>query len=151
MATDSYDQAQRQVPPEKAGADREAKFSDPRGILTEEQVHTEASRCLSCGRSVVDPHKCIGCGLCTTRCEFDAIHLIRDHPKNSTMRRAEDKVGGLLGYAVPRAFKILLNSGSKEAKLMREKRREFKKQVAERPEKLPHTGNAVDVDELMQD
>ena len=67
------------------------------------------------------------------------------------MRRAEDKVGGLLGYAVPRAFKILLNSGSKEAKLMREKRREFMKQVAERPEKLPHTGNAVDVDELMQD
>ena len=151
VAIDSYDHAQRQVPPEKAGADREAKFSDPRGILTEEQVHTEASRCLSCGRSVVDPHKCIGCGLCTTRCEFDAIHLVRDHPKNSTMRRAEDKVGGLLGYAVPRAFKILLNSGSKEAKLMREKRREYKKQVAERPEKLPHTGNAVDVDELMQD
>ena len=34
---------------------------------------------------------------------------------------------------------------------MREKRREYKKQVAERPEKLLHTGNAVDVDELMQD
>lgn len=59
VAIDSYDHAQRQVPPEKAGADREAKFSDPRGILTEEQVHTEASRCLSCGRSVVDPHKCM--------------------------------------------------------------------------------------------
>lgn len=29
--------------------------------------------------SVVDTNRCIGCGVCTTRCEFDAIHLRRDH------------------------------------------------------------------------
>ncbi|MBQ1674219.1 MAG: FAD-dependent oxidoreductase, partial [Bacteroidales bacterium] len=150
VAIDSYDHAKRQVPSLKPDFNHDG-FSDPRGILTEEQVHTEASRCLSCGRSVVDPNKCIGCGLCTTRCEFDAIHLVRDHPKNSTMRRAEDKVGGLAAYAIPRAFKIILNSGSKEARIMRAKRRAYKKAAAARKVKLPHTGNAVNVEDLMKD
>ena len=150
VAINSYDHAQRQVPPTRPDFDHDG-FSDPRGILSEEQVHTEASRCLSCGRSVVDPNKCIGCGLCTTRCEFDAIHLVRDHPKNSTMRRAEDKVGGLAAYAIPRAFKIILNSGSKDAKIMRAKRRAYKKAVSARKMKMPHTGNSVSVEELMKD
>mgnify|MGYP002937955626 CR=1 FL=1 len=50
-------------------------MQDDRVTFTEEQIKSEASRCLSCGRSVVDPNKCIGCGICTTKCEFDAIHL----------------------------------------------------------------------------
>ena len=82
---------------------------------------------------------------------FGAIHLLRDHPQNSTMRRAEDKVGGLLGYAVPRAFKILMNSGSEEAKMMREKRREYNESSKEFRKTHPHTGNAVDVESLMKD
>ena len=41
----------------------------------EEQVKKEASRCLKCGRTFVDETMCVGCGLCTTRCKFDAIHL----------------------------------------------------------------------------
>lgn len=45
---------------------------DNRVGLTEAQVKLEASRCLSCGRTVVDEKKCIGCGLCTTKCKFDA-------------------------------------------------------------------------------
>lgn len=52
-------------------------FHDLRGGLTEEQIRKEATRCLKCGRSVVDKDKCIGCGVCTHRCEFDAIHLVR--------------------------------------------------------------------------
>ena len=52
---------------------------------------------------------------------------------------------GLLRYAAPRAVKIVLNSGSKEAKEMAKKRKEFKKD----PNK-PHTGNAVNVEELMK-
>ena len=35
----------------------------------------ETARCLGCGASFVDPNKCLGCGVCTTRCKFDAIHL----------------------------------------------------------------------------
>lgn len=52
-------------------------FCDERGVFTEEQVKTEASRCLGCGAANVDPGICIGCGLCTTRCKFDAIQLER--------------------------------------------------------------------------
>jgi ferredoxin len=29
------------------------------------------------GKSERDTNKCIGCGICTTRCKFDAIHLIK--------------------------------------------------------------------------
>jgi Fe-S-cluster-containing hydrogenase component 2 len=34
---------------------------------------------------VVDQNKCFGCGVCTTRCKFDAIHLIKkfDEPIHS--------------------------------------------------------------------
>ena len=35
----------------------------------------KTARCLGCGASFVDPNKCLGCGVCTTRCKFDAIHL----------------------------------------------------------------------------
>ena len=52
---------------------------DERGILTEEQIKIETSRCLGCGAARVDENICIGCGLCTTRCHFDAISLSRDH------------------------------------------------------------------------
>ena len=52
---------------------------DERGVLTEEQIKIETSRCLGCGAARVDPNICIGCGLCTTRCKFNAIHLSRDH------------------------------------------------------------------------
>ena len=54
-------------------------FKDPRGVLTEEQVKKETSRCLSCGISVVDEFMCVGCGACTTRCKFDAIKLVRKY------------------------------------------------------------------------
>ena len=51
---------------------------DERGVLSEEQIKIETSRCLGCGAARVDENICIGCGLCTTRCQFDAIHLSRD-------------------------------------------------------------------------
>lgn len=54
-------------------------FKDPRGVLTEEQVKKETSRCLSCGISVVDEFMCVGCGACTTRCKFEAIKLVRKY------------------------------------------------------------------------
>ena len=151
IAIDSYDHAQRQVPPVDETVDATNGFSDPRLPLTEEQVKIETSRCLGCGATIVDANKCIGCGLCTTRCEFDAIHLKRDHPKNSELRRAEDKVGGLLSYAAKRGIKILLHSGSKEAKIMRKKRRAYNKATKEFHKTHPHTGNAVNVEDLMKD
>ena len=81
-------------------------FKDGRIAFTEEQVKAETARCLGCGASVVDPNKCIGCGICTTRCAFDAIHLHRDLPECSTMRSAEDKMKGILPYMIKRKMRI---------------------------------------------
>ena len=62
---------------QKPGKDeaKASSFRDDRMTLTEEQLKKETARCLGCGASFVDPNKCLGCGVCTTRCKFDAIHL----------------------------------------------------------------------------
>jgi ferredoxin len=75
--------------------------------LTEEQVKAEANRCLKCGATTVDLNKCVGCGLCTTRCEFDAIHLSRDLPVASDMHTAEEMMKVVGPYALKRGFKII--------------------------------------------
>ena len=69
---ESYDDTPRQVPGKRIKA---IDFTDDRLTFTEEQLKAETARCLGCGASRVDPNKCIGCGVCTTRCKFDAIHL----------------------------------------------------------------------------
>ena len=139
-----YDEAGRQEEGMDESIDYKNSFRDAHKTLTEEQVKIETARCLSCGAAVVDPHKCIGCGICTTKCKFDAIHLVRDHPKHSTMRVAEKKVTGLAAYALKRAFKILFNSGSKEARMMAKKRRAWKKATKEWRKTHPNTGNSID-------
>ena len=81
-------------------------FRDERIAFTAEQVQKETARCLSCGASVVDPNKCIGCGVCTTKCAFDAIHLHRERPECTHMIPAEDKMKAILPYMVKREIKI---------------------------------------------
>ncbi|MBP5573225.1 MAG: FAD-dependent oxidoreductase [Bacteroidales bacterium] len=100
----SYDNTSRQV--ESEAHDRDP-FSEYHLTLTEEQVHKETARCLSCGASVVDENRCIGCGVCTTKCAFDAIHLHREHPEASIMRTSEDKFSGILPYMLKRTGKII--------------------------------------------
>ena len=107
VVIEEFDNAKRQIPGRKAGIAKDS-FRDLRSVFTEDQVKAEAARCLGCGATVVDENKCIGCGLCTTKCEFDAIHLSRDLPEMSTMRKAEDKLKGILPYALKRAIKIKL-------------------------------------------
>lgn len=58
-------------------------FTDDRATFTEEQLKKETARCLGCGAAVVDQNRCIGCGVCTTRCKFDAIHLVKKFDVNS--------------------------------------------------------------------
>ncbi len=83
-------------------------MKNDRVTFTEEMVKREASRCLGCGATVVDENKCIGCGLCTTKCEFDAIHLSRDMPEATTMIVCEDKLKAIGPYALKRAKKIAI-------------------------------------------
>ena len=122
-----YDKAGRQEAGMNEKIDHKMSYEDAHLTLTEEQIKIETARCLSCGASYVDPNKCIGCGLCTTKCQFDAIHLVRDHPECTDMRVAEKKVGGLLGYAPKRMFKIIGHRFSAEGKELAKKRKAFKK------------------------
>lgn len=106
IKVETYDSSSRQIPP-KADIKEQAKtFRDLSQSLTEEQVKKETSRCLSCGASVVDPNKCIGCGVCTTKCMFDAIHLHREIPGASVMRASEDKLKYILPNMVKQSIKV---------------------------------------------
>ncbi len=102
----AYDTSKRQIPNHASAEDQARTFRDLSRSLTEEQVKTETSRCLSCGASVVDPNKCIGCGICTTKCVFDAIHLHRDLPGCSTMRTSEEKLKYILPNMAKQSIKV---------------------------------------------
>ena len=106
LALESYDTTARQTAGMAEDIDYHRSFRDGHLTFTEEQVKKETARCLGCGASVVDPNKCIGCGICTTKCEFDAIHLSRELPECSTMVRSEDKFKAILPYMIKREFKI---------------------------------------------
>ena len=95
LGTDCFDKPQRQtVQHDKKKA---LTMHDDRLVFTEEMVKKEASRCL-------------GCGLCTTKCEFDAIHLSRDFPENSTLVNIDKMYMPVAEYAVKRAARIAIRS-----------------------------------------
>ena len=104
IAVDSYDNTPRQ----RVGYNEALRntFRDERVAFTAQQVRAETARCLGCGASIVDPNKCIGCGVCTTKCAFDAIHLHRERPECSTMYACEDKMKAILPYMIKRSIKI---------------------------------------------
>lgn len=75
---DGYDSIPRQKAARLKGAGPHS-FKDGRGTFTPDQIAKEAERCLSCGVSIVDETMCVGCGLCTTKCRFEAITLERKY------------------------------------------------------------------------
>ena len=75
VALNGFDTAPRQKASGGSAKDAEKTFRDLRGTLTEEQMKIETHRCLDCGSAVVDESLCVGCGICTTKCKFDAIRL----------------------------------------------------------------------------
>jgi NADPH-dependent glutamate synthase beta subunit-like oxidoreductase/Fe-S-cluster-containing hydrogenase component 2 len=88
------------------------KMKDDRATYSEAQVKAEAGRCLKCGRTFVDETMCVGCGLCTTRCKFDAIHLERrfdvtgtDYSKTATSS---------VPHIIARNLKIIFTGKGKE-------------------------------------
>ena len=90
-----FDNAPRQKAAGAPAKEAKKSFKDLRGTLTEEQIKKEAARCLGCGCVVVDEDMCIGCGICTTKCKFDAIHLekVMDHTSYSYMNTLMTAVG----------------------------------------------------------
>ena len=101
----SFDTMPRQRPLKVNHTAAKTSFKDMRNSLTEEQIQKEAKRCLGCGVTVVDPWMCVGCGVCTTKCEFDAIHLKRAYDVK-TAKTMEDYGVNLMRYATERGQRI---------------------------------------------
>lgn len=105
VAIESFDTAPRQRAASGSAAEAKKTFADLRGVLTEEQMKKETERCLGCGAVVVDDYMCIGCGICTTKCKFDAIHLekVSDYKAGSymsTLARIAGNVPASIGSIV---------------------------------------------------
>ena len=72
-----YDTMPRQKANYSKDNTEKKSFKDLRGVFTEEQLKKETERCLGCGATVVDEYLCVGCGVCSTKCKYDAIKLER--------------------------------------------------------------------------
>ena len=79
IPTAGFDRAARQRPARVSGEEARSSFNDLREGFSEEQMKAECARCLGCGTAVVDEFMCVGCGVCTTKCRFDAIRLEKIH------------------------------------------------------------------------
>ena len=84
LVNPGFDRAPRQHPADAGSAVAKKTFDDLRAAFTEEQMQTECARCLGCGVAVVDEFMCVGCGVCTTKCKFDAISLEKIHDAGNT-------------------------------------------------------------------
>lgn len=126
IVVNDYDHAGRQEAGMDESIDAKKSFRDAHKTLTEEQVKIETARCLGCGASVVDPNKCLGCGVCTTKCEFDAIKLHRDHPDCTRMRKAEEKFNYIIPYALKRTARIITKYEDPAEKAYQEKYEAFR-------------------------
>jgi len=101
-----YDRTPRQsITHKTSNVDR---FGDDRMTFTEEQMIRETKRCLGCGVARVEEYMCVGCGQCTTKCKFDAIHLERVY--DETGARFEDVKPLVIKNIIKREFRILGNS-----------------------------------------
>ena len=76
LALGGYDAIPRQKAADAGAAKAKKTMEDLRGTFTEEQMKKETERCLGCGAVVLDELRCVGCGICTTKCKFDAIKLV---------------------------------------------------------------------------
>ena len=106
ILVENYDTSKRQIPGKKDSIGKYS-FRDAKEVFTEEQVKKETARCLGCGANIVDQNQCIGCGICTTKCEFGAIKLVRKYPEASRMWKSEDKLKAIAPYALKQSVKLL--------------------------------------------
>ncbi|MEG0178882.1 MAG: FAD-dependent oxidoreductase, partial [Oscillospiraceae bacterium] len=103
---DSYDNTKRERVAAVSGQTSKSTFRDLRGTFTEEQLKKETERCLGCGATVVDTFMCVGCGQCTTKCKFDAIHLERRYDGEGVSLENMKKV--LVPHVIKRTGKIAM-------------------------------------------
>lgn len=109
-----YDRVPREKTEHVDGKKSKNTFKDLRGTFTEEQVRKETERCLGCGATVVDDFMCVGCGMCTTKCKFDAIKLVRVRDEAGVEFEVLKKT--VIKYALKRKVKIALAKPWKKLK-----------------------------------
>jgi translation initiation factor RLI1 len=94
-------------------------MKDNRIVLNEEEVKKEAGRCLKCGRTFVDETMCVGCGLCTTRCKFDAIHLVKKFDKYG--KPYEKITANAIPHILKRNMKVIFTGQGKGKRVDKDK------------------------------
>ncbi len=82
---------------------------DPENLKIEDYDPRPGS-CLDCGTARVDENICIGCGLCVTRCEFDAVSLVRTGddwgvPYEELVGQAAKDTAGRVGRSFTRSYR----------------------------------------------
>ena len=107
-----YDLTVREISKVNHIKNLKGSFDDPRGVLTEEQIKIETSRCMGCGVTIVDEFLCVGCGACTTRCKLDAISLERVH--NGLGVDFPDLKPIIIKHALKRKVRIFFNKTKKK-------------------------------------
>ena len=103
VVVEGFDNTPRQQAGHAPGRSR--TFADARLTFTEEQLKKETERCLGCGAVQVNEYMCVGCGMCTTKCRFDAIRLVKKY--HSTPGTYEQLPIKIAANAVKRSGKIV--------------------------------------------
>lgn len=111
LKLEGYDRLPRQRALHVDGERSKQTFEDLRTTLTEEQIRKETERCLGCGAVVVDDYQCVGCGVCTTKCKFDAITLVRKY--DSAGEELQKMKSTIIKYAVKRQGRIAVKNVKK--------------------------------------
>lgn len=113
---ESYDNLPRQKSQHVEGSDSKVTFKDLRQTFTEEQMKKETERCLGCGAVIVDDYQCVGCGVCTTKCKFDAISLIRKYDSSGVDFTEMKPI--VIKHAIKRQGRIAVKSAKKSFQSM---------------------------------
>ncbi|WP_238883830.1 FAD-dependent oxidoreductase [Clostridium sp. YIM B02551] len=120
---DGYDRLPRQRAVHVDGSKSKLTFKDLRSTFTEEQVKKETERCLGCGATVVDQYQCVGCGMCTIKCKFDAIKLVRKYNsagvefkdmKSTVIKHVLKRQGRIAAKKVRKSFKAIIPKKKQE-------------------------------------
>lgn len=103
-----YDRLPRQRALHIEGGKSKETFSDLRVTFTEEQIKKETERCLGCGATFVDEFQCVGCGVCTTKCKFDAISLVRKYDASGV--DFKDMKSAVIKHVIKRQGRIAMKN-----------------------------------------
>ncbi len=110
---EGYDRLPRQRPLHVEGSKSKETFNDLRVTFTEDQMKKETERCLGCGATVVDQFQCVGCGICTTKCKFDAISLVRKYDAAGV--NFDDMKAEVIKHVIKRQGRIAMKNVKKVA------------------------------------